>query len=302
MMSSEINKKVYIIILNWNSKKDTLETIDSLERSTYSNYRIVVVDNASIDGSIEAIKNARPGIVLIENKENLGYAEGNNVGIRYVLEQKGDYIFILNNDTLVDKEAISILVKESEKDKKISVLGPKVYFYKERDIIQSAGGVLDSQFNPLHIGFKEQDKGQFAHYNAIDYISGCAMFVKREVFEKIGLLDPKYFMYWEETDFCFRTKKAGFKIQIVPQANIWHKGGVDPTPMITYYMARNKLLFLKKHNLGYLNIIKTCVNNVRTIVSWTIREKWKDKKTERNMLFKALIDFWLGKSGKADIQ
>lgn len=297
-----IIKNIYLIILNWNQKENTLETLDSLRKMTYPDYKIVVVDNNSTDGSQETIRINYPGIILIENKENLGYAEGNNTGIRYALVQGADYIFVLNNDILVDEGALLCLLEEMERDKSIGVAGPKVYFYTEKNMIQSAGGLIHKKFNPLHIGFKELDHGQFDDPREIDYVSGCAMFIRRNVFEKNGLFDPDYFMYWEETDFCFRAKKAGFKIQIVPQAKIWHKGGVDSTPLIAYYMTRNKLFFLKKHKLGYLNILRSFIDNFRTILSWTVRPKWKNKKKERDMLIIALFDFWQGKFGRANIK
>jgi hypothetical protein len=291
MLSRTNNEKVYIIILNWNQKNDTLECLDSLQKTTYRNYKIVVVDNGSIDNSQKEVKNLYPEVVLIENKTNLGYAEGNNTGIRYALKQGADYIFILNNDTIIDKEALNFLVKEAKKDRNTGIVGPVVYFYNNPNRIQSAGEMFDKNWNHISPGIVVSSED-------ISYISGCAMLVKKEVFEKIGFFDPQFFMYWEETDFCYRAKKAGFKITIAPQAKVWHKGGMSSTPLITYYMTRNKLLFLKKHKLGSLNILKTYISSLRTTLSWSIKPRWKHKREERNMLVRALCDFCIGKTGK----
>lgn len=295
------SKRIFIIILNWNQKEDALECLSSVTKIDYTNYKVILVDNGSIDGSQEAIKNNYPEVVLIENKENLGYANGNNVGIKHALKKGADYIFILNNDTVVDSKTPSLLVDAAEEEKNIGIVGPKIYYCKEPNRIQSVGGILDRNFNPLHRGFKEIDKDQFEDTKEVDFVSGSAMLIKREVFDKIGFFDSQFFMYWEETDFCYRARKQGFRIVVVPKAKIWHKGGVSSTPLITYYTARNKLLLLKKHKLGNLNILKVYISSLRTILSWTIRSKWKGKRKERNMLVRALCDFCLGKKGKVNI-
>ena len=295
------NPKIFIIVLNWNQKNNTLECLDSLQKITYRNYKIIAVDNGSTDGSQETIKNSYPEVIVAENKENLGYAEGNNVGIKYALKHGADYVFILNNDTIADTEALYFLIDEAEKNRNIGIVGPKIYYYEESSRIQSTGGALNGNFNPLHRGFKETDKGQFEDVKEVDFVSGSAMLIKREVFEKIGFFDPDFFMYWEETDFCYRARKQGFRVIVVPQAKIWHKGGTGVMPLITYYMVRNKLLFLKKNKLGNLNILKTYISSLRTVLSWTLKSKWKHKRKERNILIKALYDFMLGRRGKVSI-
>lgn len=253
--------KVFIVILNYNGGEDVLECIESvlqLEKKDWES-KIVVVDNKSTDESLKEIRKLKTKIKLIENKENLGFAGGNNVGIKYALENGADWIFLLNNDTTIKKDCLVQLIKAANSDRKIGLLGPKIYFYpgcefhlkryqkKERgQVIWYGGGVIDWQ-NMLasHRGVDEVDKGQYHQLEETDFISGCAMLIKREVFEKVGLLDERFFLYYEDVDFCLRSQKAGFKTVFVPQAIVWHKNkgtGRSGQPYQEYYMARNRLL------------------------------------------------------------
>lgn len=235
-------KKIAVIILNFNGKKDTLDCLKTIENLQFANCKlqIIVVDNASTNGSVKAIREKFSQVKLIQNKENLGFAEGNNVGIRYALKNKVDYCLILNNDTLVDKDLLLQLIScinAGKANKKIGIVAPKIYFapgyefhrdrYQESErgkVIWYAGGKIDWD-NVLicHRGVDEVDKGQYDKKRETDFATGCCMLVKRKVFEKIGLFDKKYFLYWEDVDFCLRAEKAGFKIYFAPQAIIWHK-------------------------------------------------------------------------------
>src|SRR3989339_346256 len=130
---------VYILILNWNGKEDTLECLSSLKKIDYPNYKTIVIDNGSTDDSVKIINKKYPKIKIIENKKNLGYAEGNNVGIRYALKNKADYVLILNNDTIVDKKFLTELVKVGESNEKVGIVGPNVYCY----FFQAEDGIRD---------------------------------------------------------------------------------------------------------------------------------------------------------------
>jgi len=245
--------KVTIIILNWNGKEDTSECFESLKRITYPNYEILLVDNGSTDGSVECLRENFPEIEIIENKENLGYAEGNNVGIRKAKENGTDYILILNDDTVVDPEFLTELVKVAESDPKIGFAGPKVYYYDfngRKDVIHSAGANINlwRGIPPPIIGVNEIDKGQYNQLNNVDYLEGACLLIKRNVIDKIGLLDAKYFMYWEETDWCTRSRNAGYSVVYVPNARIWHKISSSSNPRKIYYMVRNMFWFMKKHS------------------------------------------------------
>ena len=191
-------------------------------------------------------------MILIKNDKNYGFAEGNNIGMRYVSEVlKSSYVLLLNNDTVVDIEFLRELVVIAESDKQIGILGPIVYNYDNPDEIQSAGTKLVLKKGKEHL-FKSYEIDQNGADNVInvDSVSGCALLAKSELFNKIGYLNSEYFAYWEETDFCLRAKKNGYKIVCVPKAKIWHKGSTSANKVSglkEYYMTRNMFWFMKQH-------------------------------------------------------
>lgn len=244
--------KVAIIILNWNGKEDTIECLESLREITYPNYEILLVDNGSTDGSVKCFSERYPEIEIIENRRNLGYAEGNNVGIRRALEKGVDYVLLLNNDTVVDPEFLGELVKVVESDKRIGIVGPIVYYYGTQNRIQSAGAKICWNTGNQKISMlNEIDVGQFKEMIEVDYVAGCAFLAKSEFFKTLGTLNKDYFMYWEETEWCVRVQKADYKVLCIPKSKIWHKGGSSTnrksSGFYTFYMTRNKFWFMKQH-------------------------------------------------------
>lgn len=255
--------KIAVVVLNYNGLENTLECLESLRKCDTGSHEaeIIVVDNNSQDGSQEALGKLKD-IYLVQNADNLGYSGGNNVGIKKALSLGADYIFVLNNDTLVDKNILINLVHAASAG---DIISPKIYFapgfefhkerYSSRDrgkVIWYAGGAIDwANIIGRHLGVDEVDKGQFARRHQIDLATGAAMFVKRAVFEKTGLFDEKYFLYLEDMDFCVRAKKAGFKIIFEPAAIVWHKNasssGGSGSPLQDYFITRNRLLFAAKY-------------------------------------------------------
>ena len=242
--------KVSIIILNFNGLEDTVDCLESLKKITYPNYEVIVVDNGSKVNEAEILKEMyRDYIHAIRNDRNYGFAGGNNIGIKRALDGRADYVLLLNNDTVVDESFLSELVKVCENDRRIGIVGPKVYFYDKPDVISSAGAKIDfyrGEFPP--IGENEVDYGQYDKVRDVDYVSGCALMVKKEVVERVGFLDPRYFLYTEEVDYAVRVRKAGFNIVFVPKAKIWHKIGRSSDDLQKlYYRLRNKLFFARKN-------------------------------------------------------
>lgn len=299
-------KKIFLIILNWNGKEDTLECLASVKRLEIGGCQleVVVVDNASTDGSVEEIKTRFKEITILQNNRNLGFAEGNNVGIKYALAHGTDYIILLNNDTLVDKNLINKLLKAMEKDRTIGIVGPKIYFapgfeyhrdrYKAEErgkVIWYAGGKIDWQnIYASHRGVDEVDHGQYDKEEETDFVSGCAMMVRKEVFEKIGLLDARYFLYYEDNDLCQRAKRAGFKIFYTPWAFLWHKNAASseqPGSWIhQYYQTRNRFLFGFKYGK-----IRAKVALFRESLKFLIKDGLRRQAT---------VDFYLGRFGGKD--
>lgn len=243
--------KVSIMILNWNGKEDTIECLESLGQVDYPNYEIVLVDNGSTDGSVEYFRDKYPAVEIIENEDNLGFAEGNNVGIKKVVERGTDYILLQNNDTIVDPHFLKELVRVIESDTDIGVVGPTIFHYNERKKIQAAGAKVFWYIGrACHLGKNKVYDKKRNKIKEVDYITGCSLLARSELFDKIGYLNKDYFAYWEETDWCVRARKGGYKILYVPEAKIWHKGGSTSgkiSGFCEYHITRNMFWFMKEH-------------------------------------------------------
>lgn len=233
---------VYIIVLTWNGKKDTLECLHSLKKVTYDNFRILVVDNASSDGTKVETEKLFPDTEYILNQTNLRFAGGNNVGIDYALDKGADYILLLNNDTTVAENFLDELVDTLTRSSNIGVVGPKMYYHSGPNHIWYAGGKIEWWKGWIsHIGVREIDNGQYDQKQETDFVSGCCILVKREVIEKIGKLDTAYYIYGEDVDWCIRASRAGFKIIYQPDAKIWHKLSVSTGGHLSWFKNWNKL-------------------------------------------------------------
>jgi GT2 family glycosyltransferase len=241
---------VVVIVLNWNGKRNTVECLNSLFDLEYTNYEIVVVDNASTDGSQEFMKRSFPQITIIQNLRNLGFGEGFNVGIRAAIAHGADYVLCLNNDVVVDKPFLKEIVRVGETDIKIGGLCPLEFSYSQPDRIVCAGGSIGFVRGKLR-GFGELDKGQYSKTETTGLLSGPAMMLKLIPLKNIGLFDCDYFYGPEDQDIAFRMLKAGYKLVFVPKAKVWHKrrGATNGkiTPLNDYFHVRNYLLFAKKN-------------------------------------------------------
>lgn len=293
---------VFVVILNWNSKENTLECLKSIDKLRVTSYElhVLVVDNASKESvkEIETIK----GIGVIKNKENVGFAGGNNVGIKYALDNGADFILILNNDTTVDENLIVQLIEVAQKHKDVGILSPKIYFapgfefHKERykpsekgKIIWYAGGDIDwDNVYGENRGVDEVDRDQFDKVSETGFATGAAMFLRREAIKDVGFFDEKYFMYLEDADLSLRMKKKGWRILYAPPAHLWHKvaqsSGIG-SDLNDYYTTRNRLLF----GLRYASF-----RTKFALLRESIRMLFNGRPWQR----RGVLDFYLGRFGK----
>jgi GT2 family glycosyltransferase len=274
--------KVAIIILNWNGWKNTIECLESLYQIHYPNYEIILIDNDSKDGSVEKIQEYAVGelkvessffqydsstkplkliksannhlpkevfskeLVLVGNKVNLGFAQGTNIGLQIAQKQQVDYVLLLNNDIVVDRRFLSELIEAAEESPQIGILGPTIYYYDRPSTVDFAGEditlwrVKGKEYRTISKNPREVDK-----------IEGSCMLIRKSLLDKIGLLYPKFWAYWEETDLCFRAKKAGFKVVYLPKSEVWHKVasslGGENNSLRQYYLNRNRFLFARRN-------------------------------------------------------
>lgn len=305
--------KISVVVLNWNRKNDTLECVESLGKLKLNDIKllITVVDNNSTDDSRFAIKKRLKIIsrnrknvsyTLIKNRQNLGFAGGNNVGIRFSLSRGSDYVLLLNNDTIVDPELIHDLLQVVKLYPKGGMFTPKIYFargfefhkdrYKDSDlgnVIWSAGGDLDwdNVYGTNH-GVDKVDVGQFDSAGLTDFATGACVLIKSQAIKNVGMFDENFFLYFEDVDLSMRMKRAGWEIIYSPPGHIWHKvsqsSGIGSN-LNDYFITRNRLLFgmryasLRTRFALYKESLRLLING----------RKWQKK---------GVLDFYFGKFGK----
>jgi len=253
MTDSSCTPLVYVVTLTWNQREDTLGCLESLTQMTYPNYRLLLVDNASADKTIEAVQERFPHIKIIVNSQNMGFSGGFNIGLRHALAQGAEYVFIINNDTFVEPHILDELIAHADSPD-VGILAPKIYYASEPNRIWSVGGGQHPwTLEMIHKGDGQLDQGQWEQVIERDYLVGCALLLKRSMLEKIGLFDTgSYFpIYYEDVDLCLRARMAGYRLLLVPNAKMWHKvsasGGGSDSPRERYLMARNSVRFFRKH-------------------------------------------------------
>lgn len=294
---------VHIIILNWNGLEDTSELLVSLSKISYINYKILIVDNNSANDEAEKLENISKGKAhIIRCEENLGFAGGNNVGIKYSFEKKADYILLLNNDTKVQPDFLEILVNKFETENQAGIIAPRINYYHEPEKIWSEGGKVSRIRGS---GFAYSDKLETEVEMAdksVTFVSGCCMLISREVLHKVGLFDENYFLYTEDTDLCLRTIRAGYKIYVAPQSKIFHKVNSSTkknySSIPLYYATRNRLYFAKKNfrSTYYLTVIYLILTMIIKSLGWLFLGRFNDIAS----VYSAFKDFFNGKMGKTN--
>lgn len=291
------------IIVNWNGKKDSLCCLESLQKINLLGNRltVIVVDNGSTDDSVSAIRRACPDVTVIETGENLGFTGGNNVGIKKALDLGAEVIWLLNNDTIVDKNVLSF-AKVFE-DSTVGACGSKIYFaaghefhhdrYKNSErgkVLWYAGGLVDwDNVYASHRGVDEVDHGQYDTNTDTQFITGCSFIVRSDVIRKIGMLNDRYYLYLEDLDWSLRIQKAGYKTVYVSSSVIWHvnagSSGRPGNPLQNYYLTRNRL-FLGMKYAPFRTKVALIREGIRFLISGSPTQR------------KAVLDFMMGRLGK----
>jgi len=272
---------VYVVIPNWNRRDDTLACVESLLQMDYPDFRIVVVDNGSTDDSVQAMARQFPGVEQITNGRNLGFAAGANVGIRHALARGADFVFVANNDTSVAPDALGVMV-EAASPQDVGLVGPKIYYAGDPQRIWSVGAWrhrLTLEITGCRRGQLDADPD--GEPFEVDFVTGCAMLIRRGCLEQVGLFDERFFMYYEDSDYCLRVRSAGYHVLVVPRAKMWHKvatssGGSD-SPMERYHMARSSVLFFRKHVRGWRWLIVgpyRAGSAVKWVMRLALRRRW----------------------------
>jgi len=239
---------VAVIVLNWNGWKDTLDCLESLRRLDYPAFKTVLVDNGSTNDSVARVEEWRRGkmgeadLTILRTDRNLGFAGGNNIGLRYALEQGFDFAWLLNNDTIVEARSLRELVRPAQANEAVGAVGSLVLFQRSPDTINSAGisvARFGRQARLLGLNRKKTEE-EFLKSREVDAVSGCSMLLRCGALREAGLLDERYFLYLEEVDLCTRLRQKGFRCRVAPESVIFHKqwGSIQPYPELAdYYLA-----------------------------------------------------------------
>lgn len=301
-----MNEKLAVILVNYNGIKYNDKCITSiLGNAVDTKYEVIVVDNASTDSSLDSLKEKwgnNGHVHILEAGRNVGFAKANNIGIRWAREQKFTHYFLLNNDTEIEPDVLEKLMKSYKTYR--GIITPKIYF-ADTKIIWSAGGKFTSFFcKPVQIGLNEMDHGQYDGDRSCDFANGCALLFGNAELEQIGLLDESFFLYYEDTEFSMRAKKAGISVWYCAGAVIYHKvngsTGGNQSPMNAYFISRNWLIFGKmhlgwKHKLFWIYFI---INRFAWMMIWIMQGRIVMAKA----VIKGIEDYfvWVRKKGHYD--
>lgn len=259
-MASTADASVAIILVNWNGFEFTSACLDSLRKVEYPDFRVILVDNASQNQEGERLKKVFPEIDLIENSENLGFAGGNNLGIRKALEEGFSYVMLLNNDTIVEPDFLGQMIRKFSQNSRLGLVQPLICFLHDRTQIWSAGGKWNTFLGrAITLGDRKSVDNFEATDLKLDWATGCCMLITREALLKTGLLNESYFTYFEDVEWSLRFREKGFEIALAAEAKIYHEAGASSkkkhsegtlSPRVFYYHVRNQFFLLRSQIHG----------------------------------------------------
>lgn len=284
--------KVFIIVLNYNGGELIENCLKSLKKVDYSNLNILIVDNNSTDDSVARIEKKFPQIEIIKNKKNIGFAGGNNIGIKYALKNGASYVLLLNQDTEVEPNFLTELIEEGEKDDRVGLLSPLIFWERTKRVWFSGGKINWLNMKTFH-------KTNLVQEESFEtcFLTGCSLLIKRSVLEKIGLLSEDFFLYWEDADYSVRAKRAGFEVKVVPKSVIYHfETSSELNKNKVYWLVLSGLIFFEKNAGGFLRSWLWFFVKLRKFKNWINRKIKKSDLAEG--VSKAYKDFELWKKRK----
>ena len=287
------NSKIAIIIVNWKQYQLTKLCLYSLQKIKYDNYQIILIDNESNPKELKKIKNQFDKIITFPNQKNLGFTGANNIGIEYAIKNDFEYVMLINNDTEVEKNFINPLIELLEKNQNFGAAQPLILNYYNRNKVWSAGGFLNKFF-----GYTYVIKSPEGIKKNIDWITGCCFFLRTDVIKKIGLLDEKFFAYYEDVDWSIRIKNAGYDLAFVKSSVVYHHGSKSSknesnegtlSPFVHYLNIRNHIFLLRK-NKDVFNSVGVLFFQFFKIVSYSVYFIVRVRINKLNMVYKGLVD------------
>ena len=291
--------KVGIVVLNWDRLDETLKCLDSVCNIEYPNLEVMLVDNHSRENPTAAVEKEFPEIKIIRNEANLGYAGGNNVGIREGLRTGCDYVILLNNDAFPEPDMVAEMVRKATSDDRIAAVGGKVLWTERPNTLWAVYAWETFNANIVTVeGLIDEDRGQYEKCRDVHVVVGCALMLRREALEDVGLLDETFFAYHEDLDWCRRARDKGYRVVYVPTAVLYHRGsastGGGPDSPIMYFGGRNSVLYAKKHATAsqWLKfLLFLCYDLIRSSIRSLVRRK------PRGVLLKmrGVVDGFLGR-------
>jgi GT2 family glycosyltransferase len=248
---------VWIVVLNRRGRSYTIACLRAVAAVAYPNISLVLIDNGCQDFAADEVAQLVPGAHYLQVAVNRGFTGGVNLGIRHALQHGGDYVLLLNNDAIIEPEAVTELVRVASSDPSIGIVGAKMLQLDTPGTLESAGLLVDLRFGRTYqMGFGEPDRGQYDAATDRTAVSGGAMFLSRAVCDRLGGFDERYFRYVEDIDVCLRAQRAGFRVVFAPRARVHHKGkgmaAGKTSPLILYYSVRNHLMLMREYGKGGL--------------------------------------------------
>ncbi|MEO5911285.1 MAG: glycosyltransferase family 2 protein [Pelobium sp.] len=285
-----MKKRVVLILVNWNSFEFTNQCLDSLDQCDQSLFDIIVVDNGSHDSSVEQLKELHPNIIYISSETNLGFAGGNNLGIKYAVEHHYTYVMLLNNDTFVEPDFLEVLVEYMDQHPETGIIQSKIYCNHNRKLLWNGGSYFNRFFGLTYTkGYLRKDRPEYNIVKKVDWVTGCAFLTRTSIIEEVGMLEEKFFIYYEDVDLSFRIKKKGHQLIYHPQSIVYHIAGMSNkskskqkegflNPVVHYLVQRNRIWFLKRYAVPYFilpTVLYHSFYSLSVVIYFIVRRRFK---------------------------